>query len=98
MLYLFGEGANFRGTELRLFIFESAFSGAVAIVLLRHGFGGGAYFVFLVLQATQKRRRNSFFLAHFGGGRLMLRSGLDTLILKGFRLVGPLRLRRKRLL
>src|SRR5260370_8106478 len=84
MLYLLGERANFGRAKLRLFILEFAFSGTIAVFFFRHDFGGGTHFVLLVLQAAQKRRRDRFFLAHFGGGRLMLL--WSTLILEGSRL------------
>src|SRR5258707_14192620 len=92
MLYLLGERANFGRAKLRLFILEFAFSRTIAVFFFRHGFGGGAHFVLLVLQTAQKRRRHGFLLAHFGGGRLLLRGGFGTLVPKGCLLGGPLRL------
>src|SRR5260370_36560515 len=89
MLYLLGERANFGRAKLRLFILEFAFSGTIAVFFFRHDFGGGTHFVLLVLQAARKRRRDRFFLAHLGGGSLMLLR--CTLILEGRRLVQPLR-------
>jgi hypothetical protein len=55
VLHLFGEGTDFGRAELRLFVLEFAFGGAIAVLLLRHGFGGGAYLVFLKSNAAEER-------------------------------------------
>src|SRR6266446_868595 len=94
MLYLFGKGANFGRAELRFLILELAFGGSITVFLLGHGFGGGTDFVFLVVQTAQKRGRDGFFLAHFGGGGFpRWRSLLSTL---GFRKIPGERKRGKK--
>src|SRR5438477_5946242 len=88
--------AHFGGTKLRLLVLEFSFRGAVAVFLFGHGVRCGAYFVLLVVQAAQEGGCDGFVLPYFRGSWLMLLwSILDTLILEGLRLVGPLPLYRE---
>src|SRR5438552_552079 len=88
--------AHFGGTKLRLLVPEFSIRGTVAVFLFGHGFRGGAYFLLLVEQAAQQGGRHGFVLAYFRSSWLMLLwSILDTLILEGLRLVGPLPLYRE---
>jgi len=91
MLYLFSEGAQFRGAKGRLLILEEALHGTVDPLVGRHSFGGGAYLVLLVSKFAHDRLARCFVPAELGGSRSVLRrSGLLRRLPsgRGIRLVG----------
>jgi hypothetical protein len=54
------------GTEVQ-FVLERAGGGAVVVLILGHGFRGGAKLIFLILDSAKKSRGDGFFLAELGG-------------------------------